>query len=209
MPHDHPKAYLTSKHHVRKQHEQHHSVSLSGHIITIIYRCSSGLLGYLLGVSSPSVSLFGQVSCVLFRPSHATSSGSLDLNIDGLQMASGEPGSNKGLDSPRTIMIRANLLKVCVPSNSLSRHPIPAASHCRCPYRIAYHGMGVHEHVHTAHFYTDTLTHDQHQEVWTACMHCSITCAQRLCHCMFKQIAFLHVHMTCIIACLYYITVCK
>ena len=57
------------------------------------------------------------LGCVLLacRPTHVSSSGSLDLNIDGLHMASGEASGSKGLDSPRTIMIRANMLKVSLP----------------------------------------------------------------------------------------------
>ena len=76
-----------------------------------------------------------------------SSSGSVDLNIDGLHMASGEAGSNKGQDSPRTIMIRANMLKVSLPTSpsclapSLSPlHPISVKA-LQMP-RLLKHNLG-------------------------------------------------------------------
>ena len=46
------------------------------------------------------------------RPGHARSGGSLALDMDSLQMAAAEANSNGKQDSPRTIMIKANLKKV-------------------------------------------------------------------------------------------------
>ncbi|DBA84801.1 TPA: hypothetical protein ACH3X1_005836 [Trebouxia sp. C0004] len=46
------------------------------------------------------------------RPGHARSGGSLALDMDSLQMAAAEANSTGKQDSPRTIMIKANLRKV-------------------------------------------------------------------------------------------------
>ena len=46
------------------------------------------------------------------RPGHARSGGSLALDLDSLQMAAAETNSTGKQDSPRTIMIKANLQKV-------------------------------------------------------------------------------------------------
>ena len=51
-------------------------------------------------------------SSAAYRPAHASASGSLDLDLDGLQME----GSIRGQDSPRTLMIRANMKKVSLPT---------------------------------------------------------------------------------------------
>lgn len=64
------------------------------------------------------------------RPAHISSSGSLDLDLDGLQM---EGGGHKGQESPRTLMIRANMKKV---SPALDSHTLFAQS--------ALHGSTAH-----------------------------------------------------------------
>lgn len=61
------------------------------------------------------------------RPAHISSSGSLDLDLDGLQM---EGGSHKGQESPRTLMIRANMKKVS-PALDMRTFIALSALHCQ------------------------------------------------------------------------------
>jgi len=57
------------------------------------------------------------------RPGHARSGGSLALDMDSLQMAAAEASSTRKQDSPRTIMIKANLKKVSLENfNSMPWH---------------------------------------------------------------------------------------
>ena len=79
------------------------SASLSCYCLTICH-C---LAVILLSCHCLSVCLLSG-----FRPAHSVSSGSVDLHLEGLQMASGEASNNRRQDSPRTLMIKANLKKV-------------------------------------------------------------------------------------------------
>ena len=47
-----------------------------------------------------------------YRPEHARSERTLQLDLDNLHVAAAETSGGKKQDSPRTVMIRANLKKV-------------------------------------------------------------------------------------------------
>ena len=82
---------------------------------------------------------------VLCRPEHVGSSGSLNLNLNKLQMANGEASTSNKQDSPRTQMIKANLKKVTICTYALRIYSVihcSVASHYLCMQPQNSHDQG-------------------------------------------------------------------